>query len=182
MPGPTSSATGQSAPRAWAPSSVAKPFPPPHLQVRREFGRERSTSSSSSAYPWLPAPMEMSPGITVRDAATTGLGTRPPLSPDLPHFSVSVQGGSMARHCPLLSLGVLVPTGKLCTGPTCPTGPRTNSNWASWHEIVSGSLASGRAGFRSLVSGPTGYVTLCESCTIPAPGFLVCATEIRSSF
>lgn len=105
-----------------------------------------------------------------------------PISVACGHFSVSVQSGSMARHCPLLSLGVLAPTGKLCTGPTCPIGPRTNSNWASWHEIVSGSLASGRAGFRSLVSGPTGYVTLCESCTIPAPGFLVCATEIRSSF
>lgn len=80
------------------------------------------------------------------------------------HFSVSVQGGSTARRCPLPSLGFLVPT-----GPTCPVGHQAYSSWAPWHEIVLGSLTSGRSGFRSPVSGPTGHVTMCESCTIPAP-------------
>lgn len=38
MPGPTSSATGQSAPRAWAPSLVVKPFPAPHLRWEGSLG------------------------------------------------------------------------------------------------------------------------------------------------
>lgn len=95
--------------------------------------------------------------------------TKPPLY--LWSVGTSVSGcrlGGMARHCLLSSLWVLsYHAGKLCSGPLWPTGHLGYRT--AWPGMALASLVSGRFGFKSLVSGLTGYVDLCKPCILPAP-------------